>query len=99
MKRRNFSKELPWGLTTRVRVLVPAGLSATGTARRKTVGIDRALADLVRALQKAGIHMEGSCSGHGRRPGEILLADGRTLLVVFPTVTRETFAWHRNRGA
>ena len=64
---------------TRVRVLIPADLSFDGVEHWKNAGIDTCIAPLVRALQEGGVNMRGSCCGHGKRPGEILLQDGRTL--------------------
>jgi hypothetical protein len=68
------------GDETLVRVKIPADLSCTGAEKWKTVGIDQCIAPIVRALQSAGIDMRGSCCGHGE-DGEILLADGRRLVV------------------
>ena len=64
-----------------VDVLVPADLSHTGEPLRRSFPIDACIAPIVRALQAAGIDMRGSCCGHGKAPGEILLADGRVLSV------------------
>lgn len=70
-----------WGTDTPVRVKVAADLAAEGVATWKTVKIDTCIAPLVTALQAGGIDMRGSCCGHGQGDGEILLQDGRTLLV------------------
>lgn len=43
---------------------------------------DPEIADLVTALNKGGIRTVASCSGHGKRPGNIALADGRELIVM-----------------
>lgn len=43
--------------------------------------IDKCIADLVEALQTAGINMRGSCCGHGKGPGYISLEDGRMLSI------------------
>jgi hypothetical protein len=67
-----------------VSVKIPADLSHTGEARWKDCGIDACIADIVRALQAAGIDMRASCCGHGDRPGEIRLQDGRTVIVQQP---------------
>ena len=45
------------------------------------VWCDPEIADLVAALNKAGIRTVASCSGHGYRPGNIALADGRWLTI------------------
>lgn len=42
---------------------------------------DPEIAPLVRALNDAGIRTVASCSGHGERPGNIALSDGRELLI------------------
>lgn len=42
---------------------------------------DPEIAALVEALISAGINTVASCSGHGRRPGHITLADGRELVI------------------
>jgi len=76
-----------WGTWTRVRVKVPADLSSTGEAVWRDKDIDTCIADLVRALQAAGIDMRASCCGHGDGPGRIDLQDGRTLFIVEPAMT------------
>lgn len=45
------------------------------------VWCDPEIADIVRALNAGGVRTVASCSGHGRRPGNIALADGRELIV------------------
>jgi hypothetical protein len=67
-------------LTKIVRVRIPADLSCTTKARWKKVAIDDCIADIVEALQKAGINMRGSCCGHGRYPGWIHLENEMVLL-------------------
>lgn len=67
-----------------VAVKVPADLSFTGEERWKDAAIDGCIASLVKALQRGGIDMRASCCGHGRAPGDIQLADGRTLLILSP---------------
>jgi hypothetical protein len=74
-------RKCPCRKTIPVRVKIPADLSHTRRAYRKAVGIDPCIAPLVKALQVAGIDMRGSCCGHGRAVGEIVLADGRTLFI------------------
>ena len=69
-----------WGITKLVNVKIPADLSYSGRERWKKVRVDRCIASIVDALQKGGIDMRGSCCGHGN-DGEILLQDGRTLIV------------------
>ncbi len=43
--------------------------------------IDPCIAELVHALQRAGINMVSSCCGHSARNGWISLADGRTMVI------------------
>lgn len=64
-----------------VRVKIPADLSHTGKAYWKVVAIDHCIAPIVEALQQAGINMKGSCCGHGKREGSIVLQDGRELVI------------------
>ena len=47
----------------------------------KPVEVDRCLAKLLRALNVWGFKTVRSCCGHGRWPGWIHLADGRTLII------------------
>jgi len=60
---------------------VPAHLSHTGKARLKWVGVDACIAGIVLALNEGGVATIASCCGHGRRPGSIILGDGRELFV------------------
>lgn len=43
--------------------------------------IDRCIAPIVSALVEGGVDTAASCCGHGKGPGNILLHDGRALLV------------------
>lgn len=70
-----------WGWDTIEYVKIPADLSHTGEPRWKFLGVDSCIAPIVRALQCAGIDMRSSCCGHGERDGEIILADGRRLVI------------------
>lgn len=45
------------------------------------VGVDASLAPIVDALNKAGVPTIASCSGHGHRPGNIALRDGREIVI------------------
>jgi len=74
----NCSTECPGEKT--VRVKIPADLSYTGNERQKDAKIDSCIADIVEALQAAGIDMRASCCGHGKQ-GSILLQDGRKLII------------------
>ena len=48
----------------------------------KPRSIDRCIAQIVEALNRAGVKTAASCCGHGIRPGNIALADGRELVIV-----------------
>ena len=69
------------GTTTTLEVTIPAHLSSTGQDKRKVVDIDSCIHDLVRVLNENGFATRASCCGHGRRPGNIALADGRELVI------------------
>lgn len=49
---------------------------------KPTVWCDPEIADLVQALNSSGVKTVASCSGHGHRPGNIALADGRELFIL-----------------
>lgn len=49
--------------------------------RTLTINVDRCIAGLVSALNEHGIATVASCCGHGKRPGNIALADGRELVI------------------
>ena len=70
-----------WGNTKRVRVKISASLSHDGKAYWKDEPIDSCIAPIVMALQYAGVDMLSSCCGHGKNDGEIILADGRKLVI------------------
>jgi hypothetical protein len=70
-----------WGEWEDVEVTIPADLSCTGKARRKLAKIDRCIAHIVRRLDAQGVAMRGSCCGHGKRPGQILLESGGIIRV------------------
>lgn len=71
-----------WGDSVVVSVLVPASVSCTGSDRRAQKPIDRCLAPIVKALDRAGVRMTGSCCGHGRGPATIALEDGSELVLL-----------------
>jgi hypothetical protein len=56
-------------------------LRQPGPDRRGGVWCDPCIAPLVKAFNDAGIATIASCCGHGRRPGNIALADGRELVI------------------
>lgn len=47
----------------------------------KVVSIDGCIATLVAALNAAGLGTVASCCGHGHRPGNIVLEDGREIII------------------
>jgi hypothetical protein len=69
------------GDTVTVAVTIDAGLSYEGHTVVKDKPIDQCIAPIVAALEQAGIFMFGSCCGHGEHHGEIVLTDGRTLII------------------
>ena len=52
-----------------------------GRFRLATIEVDACIAPIVRALNCAGIYTKASCCGHGQRPGNIALMDGRELVI------------------
>lgn len=50
-------------------------------SKRVTVGVDACIADIVQALNDAGIETAGCCCGHGNGDGSIILGDGRVLII------------------
>jgi hypothetical protein len=69
------------GDTVLVKVTVDGPLAFEGVTTRKPKHIDRCIAPLVAALEDARIVMRGSCCGHGKGDGSIVLADGRELII------------------
>jgi hypothetical protein len=79
-----------WGTEELVRVWIPADLSHDGKGYYKVVGIDACITSIVKALNDAGIVTRASCCGHGKRPGNIALADGRELIIALDYETGRT---------
>lgn len=69
------------GTETILNVTIPAHLSHTGVERKAEKGIDSCIANIVKALNEGGVLTTGSCCGHGKKDGSILLADGRELVI------------------
>lgn len=69
------------GTSILLEVFIPAHLSYTGEDRIATKGIDACIAPIVKALNDAGAATVASCCGHGHRPGNIALADGREIII------------------
>ena len=76
-----YKAECPCRDIVNVVVKVPADLSSTGKDKWRVYAMDKCLAPIVSALQKAGIDMRGSCCGHGKCNGDIHLQDGRILII------------------
>jgi hypothetical protein len=70
-----------WGVSVKLDVTIPAHLSSTGEDKRKVVDVDSCIAPLVKALNDGGVPTIASCCGHGKRPGNIALCDGRELII------------------
>lgn len=49
---------------------------------KPTVWCDPCIAPLVKTLNDAGLHTVWSCCGHGRRPAQIGLRDGREVVIL-----------------
>lgn len=64
-----------------VLVRIPKDLACSGKTYLKYMKIDRCIAPIVKALQRGGIDMRGSCCGHGKRDGNIELQDGRMIII------------------
>lgn len=47
----------------------------------RLIGVDSCIAEIVRAFNAVGIVTVASCCGHGKRPGNIALADGREIII------------------
>ena len=73
---------------------VPADLNTSGTEEWKSVQLDACIVPLIKALQKAGIDMRGSCCGHNTKEGHIHLQDGRALLVL----SKQQADWYFTEG-
>lgn len=70
-----------WGTDTILLVNIPAELSHSGKTYWTFKGIDSCIADLVQSLNDAGILTAACCCGHGKSDGEIVLQDGRVLIL------------------
>jgi len=70
-----------WGTTVPLTVTVPASHSYTGQDNVRVKPIDSCIAPIVEALNAAGVSTVASCCGHGKRPGVIVLRDGREIVI------------------
>lgn len=57
-------------------------LNLPGRKGYEPCDIDRCIAPLVQTLNNAGFFTKACCCGHGHRPGNIVLRDGRELLLL-----------------
>lgn len=57
-------------------------LSRHTDSRGRPITVDECIAPLVLALNDAGVPTVASCCGHGRMPGNIILADGRECVIM-----------------
>ncbi len=73
-------------------VPIPANLSHTGGFRWETKGVDSCIAPIVKALNDAGIYTAGCCCGHGETDGNIILHDGRVLIIQAAPGAQETLS-------
>ena len=76
-----------WGDNTDLRVPIPAHLSHTGKFHWTVKPIDACIADIIKALNDAGIHTAGCCCGHNKNTGYIVLHDER--VIVLPLENRK----------
>lgn len=82
-----------WNDTVDLWVYINAFDSHTGKARWDFKPVDRCISDLVHALNQSGTTLtRGSCCGHGKEDGKIILQDGRELIIKKPT--KETILNH-----
>lgn len=65
-----------WGNDIIVKLQRPMGVS-----QRDYCGVDACIAPLVQAMNDNGMETVSSCCGHGNRPGEIILADNRSVIL------------------
>jgi hypothetical protein len=52
------------------------------TIKNKPVAVDSCIAPIVKSLNDSGIETVASCCGHGKRPGNIALKDGREIFII-----------------
>ncbi len=60
--------------------------------------IDHCIYHIVASLNTGGVRTVGSCRGHGKVRGNIILADGRTLIIL-PKTPKDTDEWRDVIGA
>lgn len=60
--------------------------------RGRVRAIDHCIHKIVAALNAANIETTGSCCGHGKMNGNIILEDGR-VLIILPETPKNVDAW------
>lgn len=70
-----------WGNHKLTMVYLSPDFSCTDKERLALKDIDSCIADIVHALNSAGIKTRTSCCGHHRAPGIIDLEDGRRIII------------------
>lgn len=70
-----------WGDVVILKLKIPSHLSYTGKERMKDCEIDRCIAPIVKSLNDVGMTTIACCCGHKRGLGNIVLADGREILI------------------
>lgn len=70
-----------WGADIQLNVPIHADDSYTGQLRWDVKGVDACIADLIQALNAAGIYTRSCCCGHGKTDGSIVLHDGREIVI------------------
>lgn len=69
------------GTTFTLSVPIPASDSHTGQFRWADKPVDSCIADIVSALNAGGVLTRSCCCGHGKHRPQIILHDGRSLVV------------------
>jgi len=80
-----------WGDTVPLMVPIPASCSHTGEFRWALKPIDRCIAPLVSALNKAGLYTRGACCGHGKLPPSVILDDDTFVVLMDRKTALEFF--------
>ena len=65
-----------------VLIMCKHGTTVPMPIRGKVQDIDSCIAPIVAALNAGGLITKASCCGHGNRPGNIALDDGRELMIL-----------------
>lgn len=51
-------------------------------SRGGLINVDKCLAPIIKALNDAGVRTAACCCGHGKMPGNVMLADGREIVIM-----------------